>query len=92
MWQSGCIRGAVGFLFWRVWFCFFVYRFFIGGLMFLSNYNKPFLSKKDKRRLLGLVHNTDWSDEDSVWECGVQLGKYSVMLRAEVLRRAELGE
>jgi len=92
MCQSGCIGRAVGFLFWRVWFCFFVYWFFMGGLIFLSEYGKLFLSKKDKRRLLGLVHNTDWSDEDSVWECGVELGKFSVMLRAEVLRRAELGE
>lgn len=92
MWQSGCIGGAVGFVFWRVWFCFFVYGFFMGGLMFLSDYSKPFLSKKDKRRLLGLVHNTDWSDEDSVFNLGVELGRYSVMLRAEVLRRAEWGE
>ena len=60
--------------------------------MFLSKNSKLFLSKKDKRRLLGLVHNTDWSDEDSVWECGVELGKFSVMLRGEVLRRAEFGE
>lgn len=64
----------------------------MGGLIFLSGYSKPFLSKKDKRRLLGLVHNTDWSDEDSVFNLGVELGKYSVMLRAEVLRRAELEE
>ena len=60
--------------------------------MFLSKNGKLFLSKKDKRRLFGLVHNTDWSDEDSVWECGVELGKFSVMLRGEVLRRAEFGE
>jgi hypothetical protein len=60
--------------------------------VFLSGYGKYFLSKRDKRRLLGLVNGTDWSDEDSVWECGVELCRFSVMLRAEVLRRAELRE
>lgn len=58
--------------------------------MFLSGSGKPFLSKKDKRRLFGLVHSTDWGDEDSVWECGVELCRFGVMLRAEVLRRADL--
>lgn len=50
---------------------------------------RPFLTKRDRKRLLSLVHNTDWSDEDSVWDCGVELCRFSVQLRSEVLRRTE---
>lgn len=55
----------------------------------LSKDNEPFLPKRERKRLLSLVHNTDWYDEDSVWECGVELGRFSVRLRAEVLSRVD---
>lgn len=55
----------------------------------MSKKSKPFLSKRDKKRLFGLVHSTDWFDEDSVWDCAVELGRFSVRLRSEVLRRVE---
>ena len=43
-----------------------------------------------KRDVDGLVRALDgvrWCDEDSVWELGVLLGRWSVRLRGEVLRR-----
>ena len=49
----------------------------------------PFLVKKDRKRLLSLVHSTDWCDEDAVWDCGVELCRFSVLLRSEVLRRSD---
>lgn len=54
--------------------------------------NSPFVSKKDRKALFNLINNTDWCDEDSVWDCGVVLGVWSVKLRGEILRRSELKE
>ena len=54
----------------------------------MSGSGELFLSKKDRKKLLSVIYSTDWYDEDSVWDCGVELCRFSVMLRAEVLRRA----
>lgn len=51
--------------------------------------SKPFLPKRERKRLLSLINGTDWFSEDSVWECGVELGRLSVRLRSEVLRRVD---
>ena len=76
-----------------VFFCCFLFLSVLcGGLVFLSGSGKPFLSKRDRKRLLSLVHGTDWRDEDSVWDCGVELCRFSVLLRSEVLRRGEFDE
>ena len=55
-----------------------------------NNDKDCFLSKKERNALRSLVGNVDWCDEDSVFGLGVELGKWSVKLRAEVLRRGEL--
>lgn len=92
LWHLGCIGGAVGVFFWCVFCCFLFLSVLCGGLVFLSGSGKSFLSKRDRKRLLSLVHSTDWRDEDSVWDCGVELCRFSVLLRAEVLRRGEFDE
>lgn len=50
---------------------------------------KSVVSKKDKKRLYSLVDSVDWSDEDSVFNLGVELGRYSVFLRSRVLELNE---
>ncbi len=92
MCQRGCIGEAVGIFFLVVWFCFFCWCCCLGVFCVLSDLDRSFLPKRERKRLLSLVHGTDWSDEDSVWECGVELGRFSVMLRAEVLRRGEFDD
>ena len=49
--------------------------------------NEPIVTKKERKKLLALIGNTDWSDEDSVWNLGVELGNWSVKIRGEILRR-----
>lgn len=53
-----------------------------------SNCGNPFLSKRDRKMLLKLVHSTDFCDESAVWDCGVELCRFSVLLRSEVLKRS----
>lgn len=47
-----------------------------------------FLTKNERKELLNLVRNVDWCNESSVWSVGVELSKWSVKLRAEILRRS----
>ena len=47
------------------------------------------MSKKDKHRLIGLIGNTKLDDEDQVYDLAVELCKWSVRLRSEILRRTE---
>lgn len=44
-----------------------------------------YLSKKEKKQLITLVSNVNIKDEDSVWDMAVELGKWSVKLRASIL-------
>lgn len=46
---------------------------------------KSFISKKERKKLYHLVQDVDWGDEDSVFNLGVELGKYSVFLRSKIL-------
>lgn len=47
------------------------------------------ISKRDVDSLVRALENVRWCDEDSVWEFGVLLGRWSVRLRSEVLRRVD---
>lgn len=58
-----------------------------------SNVDKvPFLTKKERKKLISLVSNVDWYDENEVWNVGVSLNTWSVKIRSEILRRSELKE
>lgn len=47
--------------------------------------NGNYLSKKEKKELINLVKSVKVDDEDSVWDLGVELCRWSVKLRASVL-------
>lgn len=47
------------------------------------------VSKREIDSLVRALESVRWCDEDSVWEFGVLLGRWSVRLRSEVLRRSE---
>lgn len=57
-----------------------------------KNRNAPFLTKKERKKLLNTINNVNWSDEDSVWDVGIALNSWSIKIRSEVLRRSELRE
>ena len=46
------------------------------------------VSKRDVDALVRSLEGVRWCDEDSVWDFGVLLGRWSVRLRSEVLRRS----
>lgn len=46
------------------------------------------LSKRDVGVLVRLLDGVDWCDEDSVFDLGVELGRWSVRLRSLVLERS----
>ena len=50
------------------------------------------LSKRDIGKFERLCNSVDWCDEDSVFEFGVELGRWSVRLRALVLERSLEGD
>ena len=50
------------------------------------------LSKKEKKKLINLINNTNLSNENQIWDLAVELGRYSVKLRAEILRRHEFDD
>lgn len=52
--------------------------------------NNPFVSKKDRKILFNLMNNTDWCDEDSVWDCAIELELWSNRLKFEILRRSDM--
>ena len=47
-----------------------------------------YLSKKEKKELITLVQNVNVKDEDSVWDLGVELCRWSVRLRASILSQS----
>lgn len=47
-----------------------------------------YMSKKDKNRLIGMIGNTKLDDEDQIYDLAVELCKWSVRLRSEILRRS----
>lgn len=49
----------------------------------------PFISKRERNKILGLLGNMDVCDEDSVWDVAIELEYFSVMLRSNVLSRVE---
>ena len=51
-----------------------------------------FMSKKDKYRLIGKINSTKLNDEDQVYDLAVELCRWSVKLRSEILRRSEEAE
>lgn len=47
------------------------------------------MSKKDKHRLIGKINNTKLNDEDQIYDLAVELCRWSVRLRSEILKRSE---
>ena len=50
------------------------------------------LSKREVSKFERLCKSVDWCDEDSVFEFGVELGRWSVRLRSLVLERGLEGD
>jgi len=50
------------------------------------------LSKREVSKFERLCSGVDWCDEDSVFEFGVELGRWSVRLRSLVLERSLEGD
>ena len=50
------------------------------------------MSNKERKKLIQLIKNVNLSNEDHVWNLAVELGKVSVRLRANILRRHEFDE
>ena len=50
-----------------------------------------YLSKKEKRELLKLIENVNIKDEDSVWDLGVELCRWSVKIRADIITKKDDG-
>ena len=48
-----------------------------------------YMSKKDKYRLIGKINCTKLNDEDQIYDLAVELCRWSVRLRSEILRRSE---
>lgn len=48
-----------------------------------------YMSKKEKKKLILMINNTRLNDEDSVYDLAVELCRWSVRLRSEILRRSE---
>ena len=51
--------------------------------------SNPIVSKKERKELFSLLNNINWCDEDSVFDLGVELGRFSVFLRSRVLEMNE---
>lgn len=47
------------------------------------------MSKKEKHRLIGKIKNTKLNDEDQIYDLAVELCRWSVRLRSEILKRSE---
>ena len=47
--------------------------------------NNKFFNENDKNEVMNLIINTDYSDEDSVWDLALKLEHYSILLRRNVL-------
>ena len=48
-----------------------------------------YMSKKEKKKLILMINNTRLNDEDNVYDLAVELCRWSVRLRSEILRRGE---
>ena len=51
-----------------------------------------FMSKKDRKRLVHMINNTNLNDENELYDLAIELCNWSVRLRAEILRREEFEE
>lgn len=45
-----------------------------------------YLSNKEKKELIKLIKDVDINDEDSVYDLGVELCRWSVKLRASIIK------
>lgn len=48
-----------------------------------------YISKKEKKELINLVTTASIKDEDSMWNLAVELGKWSVKIRATILSQED---
>ena len=51
-----------------------------------------YLTKKEKKQLINLVQNVNIKDEDSVWDLGIELSRWSIRLQAKVLTKCSDNE
>lgn len=50
------------------------------------------MSKKERKKLVHQINNTKLDNEDEIYDLAIELCNWSVRLKAEILRRAELEE
>lgn len=46
-----------------------------------------FFNNDEKNKLLNSIINTDYCDEDEVWDLSLELEHYSVILRRKILEK-----
>ena len=49
-----------------------------------------FFNENDKNELMNLIINTDYDDEDAVWDFALELEHMSIVLRRKVLEQKDV--
>ena len=51
-----------------------------------------FVTRKERNRIMGLLGGMDLCDEDSVWNVGLELESFSILLRSRILENSSGGD
>ena len=51
--------------------------------------NNKFFNEHDKNKLMNLIINTNYDDEDNVWDLALELEHISIVLRRTILENGE---
>ena len=49
--------------------------------------NEKFFSEDEKNELVNIILNTDYDNEDSVWDLALELEHISIVLRGNILEQ-----
>lgn len=49
-----------------------------------------FFDENEKNELMNLIINTDYDDEDKVWDLALELEHMSIVLRRKVLEKSDV--
>ena len=49
-----------------------------------------FFDENEKNELMNLIINTDYGDEDKVWDLALELEHMSIVLRRKVLEKSDV--
>ena len=49
--------------------------------------NEEFFDEKEKKELMNYILNTDYTDEEKVWDLALKLEHISIQLRTNVLEK-----